>query len=277
MAQTKTALSLAEYREMIADLPLLAAWQINDLVEYVSADHSWYKHLPLLLPGHPFHFYLDPAAGCNCAQIAEDQYELIDPAVRRTFRRVPAECHRSRFGWLTYRGMRYLEIKPEPGRWGRVHADDAAIPWILNSEGRPCQLPEVIVAAGTAELSGVICPFGPANTDSHCMPLGGLFSRRLCPPKPSPNRLKLDATIRSIRPAEKDSYLAEVRSLLDPALPDHPPEDLAAQIAAARAAPQLELWSTFVGPETTLYRTERERQLQVAKRAIVRMLQSRAS
>ena len=39
--------------------------QIDAFAEYVAAAHSWYKHLPLQLPGVDFHFYIDPNAGMD--------------------------------------------------------------------------------------------------------------------------------------------------------------------------------------------------------------------
>src|SRR4051812_371805 len=53
------------YVDSVADLPRPTLQQIGEFVEYVSTAHSWYKHLPLIPPGSPFTFYLDPNAGCE--------------------------------------------------------------------------------------------------------------------------------------------------------------------------------------------------------------------
>src|SRR5437660_177367 len=55
--------SLAFYRETLRGLPRPTAVQVENFVRFDSKAHSWYKHLPLLPPGAPFVFCLDPMAG----------------------------------------------------------------------------------------------------------------------------------------------------------------------------------------------------------------------
>jgi hypothetical protein len=52
-----------EYLEIVSQLSLPTVEQTQAFTDYVVGAHSWYKHLPLLPPGAPFTFYLDPNAG----------------------------------------------------------------------------------------------------------------------------------------------------------------------------------------------------------------------
>ena len=59
------SLTLAQYVGSIVEVPLPTAQQRENFVEYVSHAHSWYKHLPLNLPGAPFYFFVDRYAGMD--------------------------------------------------------------------------------------------------------------------------------------------------------------------------------------------------------------------
>jgi len=48
------------YREMVRRIPRPTTKQIHDFADWVSNDHSWYKHLPLEPPGEAFFFYVNP-------------------------------------------------------------------------------------------------------------------------------------------------------------------------------------------------------------------------
>jgi hypothetical protein len=54
---------LERYVSAFDALPKPTPDQLRAFPKYVSSAHSWYKHLPLLPPGVPFNFYLDPGAG----------------------------------------------------------------------------------------------------------------------------------------------------------------------------------------------------------------------
>lgn len=57
------SLTLAQYLEFLQGVPTPTNQQRDNFVEFVPYAHSWYKHLPLGLPGTPFHFYIDKYAG----------------------------------------------------------------------------------------------------------------------------------------------------------------------------------------------------------------------
>lgn len=54
---------LARYFDLASRLPLPTHEQIEAYVKHIRKEHGWYKHLPILPPGRPFHFFLDPGAG----------------------------------------------------------------------------------------------------------------------------------------------------------------------------------------------------------------------
>lgn len=162
------------YVDSVATLPRPTAPQIAEFVEYVATAHSWYKHLPLLPPGLPFAFYLDPNAG----------REWIENGSRRRFRdRVPnapagerfhytwqpTSDYIARFGYLTYfanAGTSFRvpmkegvldtasapRIQVENRRWMVVNRS-----WIT--------VPEDVRRQGTVYLTAVIHPIAQRVTD----------------------------------------------------------------------------------------------------------------
>ena len=58
-------LTLAAYLNLLSAVPLPSTQQESEFAEFVSAAHSWYKHLPPNLPGQPFYFFIDKYAGCD--------------------------------------------------------------------------------------------------------------------------------------------------------------------------------------------------------------------
>ena len=146
--------SLAQYREFVRHLPRPSEAQIDDFVQFVSEDHSWYKKLPLLPPGERFQFFLDPLAGFT---------RLIQPAagVEALERKVPGgnwtfttEEYRSRFGHLACdraAGIRLVDLGHGPhGEYGECDifcAGDSAY-----------RIPVEISEIGSAEVTAVIHP-----------------------------------------------------------------------------------------------------------------------
>ena len=58
--QPTSQFTLEEYREALEGVPRPTDEQIAGFAAFVCKAHSWYKHLPLLPPGVPFQFFLDP-------------------------------------------------------------------------------------------------------------------------------------------------------------------------------------------------------------------------
>jgi len=94
--------TLSRYREIVRELPRPSNAQIKNFVLAVSEDHSWYKHLPLVPPGVPWWFFVDPWSGFD-RKLQEggraSHVELMDDAATLG-RRPPTKEYRSRFGYL---------------------------------------------------------------------------------------------------------------------------------------------------------------------------------
>jgi len=76
--------------------------QVKSFVDYVAGAHSWYKHLPLVPPGTPFYFFLDPYAGYDLVykkgrtgycEREEQGFHYSD---------IPTAEYRQRYGFLQY-------------------------------------------------------------------------------------------------------------------------------------------------------------------------------
>ena len=59
-------MDLPAYRALFLNYSKPSLKQIGDFVNFVCHAKSWYKHLPYLPPGEPYHFYLDHYAGWKC-------------------------------------------------------------------------------------------------------------------------------------------------------------------------------------------------------------------
>lgn len=161
-------IDLGEYRSQVQRFPRPTRQQILDFASYVSEAKSWYKHLPLLPPGEPFHFFIDPFAGL-------DRILLQDGRVVHMLRtKSTLEFHytwmtsaefRSRFGCLAFAcdaGTELLVpvcIRLEDG--GEIHGflnNSSSRASFRLTDVREYQLPHEVLAAGTISLTGIIHP-----------------------------------------------------------------------------------------------------------------------
>jgi hypothetical protein len=60
-----------DYLKLVSGLPLPTVEQTQAFADHVSRAHSWYKHLPVIPPGHAFLFFLDPQAGRSVQEYGE--------------------------------------------------------------------------------------------------------------------------------------------------------------------------------------------------------------
>ena len=94
-----------DYRKVVQGLPRPSAGQVRNFVDYVCQAHSWYKHLPLTLPGILFFFYLDPNAGCDLLLLPRGRAkyrERTESTQRFHYSWQPTAQYRQRFGYLEY-------------------------------------------------------------------------------------------------------------------------------------------------------------------------------
>jgi hypothetical protein len=97
--------SLSDYRGYVRRLPRPSEEQIEDYVQFVSGAHSWYKHLPLLPPGEPFRFFVDPLSGFDRV-IQRDgsviHHERTDTSLQFHYTWMTTKEYRRRFAYLAY-------------------------------------------------------------------------------------------------------------------------------------------------------------------------------
>jgi hypothetical protein len=150
-------LTLSQYAEFIRNIPLPTDQQRENFAGFVASAHSWYKHLPLSLPGVPFYFFIDKHAGCDCV-LREDG--KIATAKREKcgfhYSAIPTDEYRTRFGHLSFScraGMMVVPMNEGPLTVPR----DKMIK-IPGDDGRMHGLPMEIIEAGVVYLNAAIHP-----------------------------------------------------------------------------------------------------------------------
>jgi hypothetical protein len=146
---------LSDYRRYVAGLPRPSERQINDYVAFVSNAHSWYKHLPYLPPGEPFHFFLDPFSGYDCL-IRDDgsvvHQERTDTSPRFHYTWMTTKEYRHRFAYLAYEQGAAPDFFVDSQGSTRAYAD---LPVFTTRDGAYRISPEV-AEAGLVELTSLI-------------------------------------------------------------------------------------------------------------------------
>jgi hypothetical protein len=155
-------LTLSQYAEFIRNIPLPTDQQRENFAGFVASAHSWYKHLPLSLPGVPFYFFIDKHAGCDCV-LREDG--KIATAKREKcgfhYSAIPTDEYRTRFGHLSFScraGMMVVLMNEGPLTVPR----DKMIK-ISGDDGRMHGLPMEIIEAGVVYLNAAIHPLCASN------------------------------------------------------------------------------------------------------------------
>ena len=152
------ALSLPQYVDLLAGVPLPTEQQKQNFIEYVSHAHSWYKHLPLYLPGAPFYFFIDKYAACD-RFVSRDGTAILKERPEQGFHYSdhPTAEYRHLFGHLAYcccYGKKIIPLGKEPIA---IPRDDlAAVP---GDDARMYRLPREIIDAGATRLTAAIHTF----------------------------------------------------------------------------------------------------------------------
>jgi hypothetical protein len=160
-SKSRGCLTLGEYRALIRSLPVPTHSQLCEFATFVAGAHSWYKHLPLLPPGAPMQFFLDPAAGM---QLERDTREGIR-ATRRDqtgfhYSWIKTDEYRERFGHLAFSRSAGTSVSLQRADGTQlVPSDDA--PYVFDpARGRIFQVPDEVTAAGRAFVSGAVHTLG---------------------------------------------------------------------------------------------------------------------
>jgi hypothetical protein len=152
--------SLAFYRKVVRKLSRPTSVQIENFVQYVSKAHSWYKHLPLLPPGVPFVFYLDPFSGFD---------RIIQAGGHVTCRRRTKKSFAFHYAWRTTRVYRtqfgYLAYYTGSGTKAFVGSDEGVYgvdnPPAFTTRHKIYALPSEIEQLASVELTAPVHPYAP--------------------------------------------------------------------------------------------------------------------
>lgn len=148
-------LTLDQYCDLVADIPLPTEQQKENFVDYVSHAHSWYKHLSRYQPGVPFHFFIHRNAGCDCVCHEDGTVTFVERSEEGLhYSDLPTSEYRSRFGYLAFTcsaGPAFVFEAQD----GVVYSSDK-VPMILGKDARLYGLPPEIVKAGEVWLTAVI-------------------------------------------------------------------------------------------------------------------------
>lgn len=146
--------TVQDYIDLTRDLPLPTARQKSNFSDFVAHGHSWYKHLPLVPPGVPFYFFLDPSAGMDLVRTKKGEWE----ARKRWesgfhYSEIPTEEYREKFGYLAYSADAGTTVVSNTEDVV-VRRDYMAV--TMTANGKTVGLPEEFLEAGIAELTGII-------------------------------------------------------------------------------------------------------------------------
>lgn len=162
------------YLRALAGLPLPTDEQLLAFVEHVCADYSLFKKLPLLPPGQPVRFWIDPNAGRDLHLGAGDGGHWMPRAGEGySSALMHTATHIERFGYFNWEYARYMEypatrVANEGQSFKRVNLPgleaDASAPLELNERDRVAtlcrvpvpDLPPEVLKWGTATLTGAV-------------------------------------------------------------------------------------------------------------------------
>ena len=205
--QVTSGLTIAQYRELVQDLPRPTLQQMDSFARFVCKAHSWYKHLPMFAPGRPFVFFIDPVAGM---QLTIDKNGRASALERMEtgfhYSWIPTAQYRQRFGHLALSRSAGTVVALHRADGTRtVGADDEAVvfdPITGVSNGLP---PEVI-DAGTAWVSGIV---HASATGYLSWTLGSKDPPAIAWPEESGGSAAFDAIVRRCRQLRADPTVSE--------------------------------------------------------------------
>lgn len=147
--------TLAEYVNLIANVPPPTQQQKENFAEFVAHAHSWYKHLPSWLPGAEFFFFIDKYAGCDRVVMGDGTAAIAERKKRGFhYSDIPTDQYRARFGHLAF-SCGYGTTVYLAGKGPVVMPRDGALA-VLGDDAELYDLPPQIVEAGVALLTAVI-------------------------------------------------------------------------------------------------------------------------
>lgn len=155
-------LTLDSYRGLVGGMPRPMPTQVEAFARHVCSAHSWYKQLPLLPPGVPFWFYLDPSAGMQ--RSVDSQGNLrVEPLEKPGFHHssLPTRTYRERFGTLVFSSASHSTVSVVSRDGARTLPSDDAPVIVDPDAGLLYRIPQEVVEAGTALVSGLVHLYVP--------------------------------------------------------------------------------------------------------------------
>jgi hypothetical protein len=149
-------MSVQTYRSLFVGCDAPTAEQVDAFVDYVSTQHSWYKHLPLTPPGSTFVFFLDPGAGMQQREDAAGRISYFDISRReQLFHHAMryTDDYRRAFGCLSYA----TQNAPSFSLYGTDGSSSRFehLPGLVVN-GRLARLPIEAAEAASVEVTGII-------------------------------------------------------------------------------------------------------------------------
>jgi hypothetical protein len=149
-------MSLIDYQALVRPLGRPSEAQIDAYVEYLAGKHSWYKHLPLLLPGTIFTLFINPLAGMIQGNEGNGPLRWMEVGSTEEcfhYSMMPTVEYRSRFGHFGYGAS----AAPQFGLHGaRTRRDYGAERRVFDTADGERALPIEICEAGSVEVTGVM-------------------------------------------------------------------------------------------------------------------------
>jgi hypothetical protein len=147
---------LAAYRSATEELEPPTEAQIEQFIEYVAGAHSWYKHLPMLPPGKPFFFYLDPHSGMDVCNLTSGDGEFRErrdtDETKFHYTWMTTEEYRTRFGCLEYTADAGTTFVVD----GRKSNHDHLSSSITDTRGEEVRIPPQVFEVGVVNVPGLI-------------------------------------------------------------------------------------------------------------------------
>ena len=146
-----------DYVKAVRQLPRPSAAQTAQFASYVSAAHSWYKHLPLY-PKVPFNFFLDPNAGKKMIYNQTGKVRFEDETSEKGFHYThqTTNRYRKRFGYWNYHAAYGTSFRL-PLKEGEVSSTESSIGLkILGLQSETLEISPALIETGTAYLSAFV-------------------------------------------------------------------------------------------------------------------------
>lgn len=161
-------MDLDAYRHWIREASRPTRTQIKAFVDYVAGARSWYKHLPLMRPGVPVQFYIDPYAGMDRLVLATGEIRLRERTHQIGafhYSWMPTAEYRERFGCLAFSCAKGSPLFTDEVLDGEPVLVDhnCLFPELRVSSNDAFAPPKAVLDAGRCDITALIHPRATAE------------------------------------------------------------------------------------------------------------------